>query len=998
MSFPISPSNGQITVVNGITYTYNLSEGSWTRSPAPVGNLAITGNLTANKVYTTEGLYWSGNGVAFSSSGADDTLRANVGAYQTYANANAATQATSIDTINANIGSFYSYANANIGSIYNQLNTLDANVGSFESYANIYLSTAATFTVTNAGSGAYVINSESNPTLYLIRGQKYNFSVSASGHPFWIKTAASTGTGDQYNTGVVNNGDDVGLITFDVPLTAPDVLYYICQYHSSMNGKLLVVDFADIDANIGTLFLGNVSTQANIGTLFLGNVDTQANLGTLFLGNAATQANIGTLFLGNAATQANLGTLFLGNVSTQANLGAFQTFSNANVAAQATSINTINANIGAFYNYANTKIGNNSNSNLVVVSTTDSISSTTGALVVAGGAGIAGNLYVAGNIFASNLVSINSTTLTVQDPLLYLAASDPFPYNYDIGFFSHFVGGSLTRYQHSGFARNVNDSTWTLFSNVFAEPGTTIAWSEANIIYDPIKVGSATIANTTISTGTTTGALVVAGGAGIAGALNIANTGDVSANIGTLFLGNVDTQANLGTLFLGNAATQANLGAFYAYANTKIGNNSNSNLVVISTTEATSNVTGALVIRGGVGVSGNVFANTIYTTTGIRWAGNGVAFSSGGGSGTPGGSDTEIQYNSTGSFAGSSGFTFNSTTGNVTIASNLVAGNASILGNTSTNRLYITTGLFWSGNGASISTSGGGGSGTPGGSDTQMQFNDGSTFNGANITFNKSTGNLVISSVTTSTSTTTGALVVGGGVGIAGNVVADKLYTSTGIYWAGNKAPVGAAFTTSSSAPANPAVGSFWYKTTNDILYEYINDGTGSYWVDISTQTIAATTAGEAIASNVTIGGNLLITGTITGSVGYLLERANIVASAPPATTNLDLISASILYFTSNSTANVTANIRGNSTVTLNSMLAVGQSSTFVMFMPNATAYYVNTIKIDNTTVTPFWQGGTTVTNGNANSLDIYTFAVLKTADATFKVFASQVKYQNLGP
>jgi hypothetical protein len=132
--------------------------------------------------------------------------------------------------------------------------------------------------------------------------------------------------------------------------------------------------------------------------------------------------------------------------------------------------------------------------------------------------------------------------------------------------------------------------------------------------------------------------------------------------------------------------------------------------------------------------------------------------------------------------------------------------------------------------------------------------------------------------------------------------------------------------------------------------------------------------------------------------VGYLLERANVVATAPPAVTNLDLITAPIIYFTSNSTQNITANIRGNATVALNSMLAVGQSATFVVFMPNATSYYVNTVKIDNTTVTPFWQGGSTVVGGNPNSIDIYTFAVLKTANATFKVFASQVRYQNLGP
>ena len=145
-------------------------------------------------------------------------------------------------------------------------------------------------------------------------------------------------------------------------------------------------------------------------------------------------------------------------------------------------------------------------------------------------------------------------------------------------------------------------------------------------------------------------------------------------------------------------------------------------------------------------------------------------------------------------------------------------------------------------------------------------------------------------------------------------------------------------------------------------------------------------------------GANITFTGTITGSVGYLIERANVVAGAPPAVTNLDLITAPIMYFGSNTTQNITANIRGNATTTLNSLLVTGQSSTFVIFVPNATAYYVNTIKIDNVTITPYWQGGSAVVGGNANSIDIYTFAVLKTANATFKVFASQVRYQNLGP
>jgi hypothetical protein len=60
-------------------------------------------------------------------------------------------------------------------------------------------------------------------------------------------------------------------------------------------------------------------------------------------------------------------------------------------------------------------------------------------------------------------------------------------------------------------------------------------------------------------------------------------------------------------------------------------------------------------------------------TGNLDWAAMG-----GGGNGTPGGSNTQIQYNDSGAFGGNTGFTFNEVTGNVNMPSNLiVAGNIS---------------------------------------------------------------------------------------------------------------------------------------------------------------------------------------------------------------------------------------------------------------------------------------------------------------------------------
>ena len=66
MSFPTLPSNGATTQVNGITYIYSSTTNSWTRQLQSFGNLSLAGNLTADKVYTIQGLYWAGNNVSVS--------------------------------------------------------------------------------------------------------------------------------------------------------------------------------------------------------------------------------------------------------------------------------------------------------------------------------------------------------------------------------------------------------------------------------------------------------------------------------------------------------------------------------------------------------------------------------------------------------------------------------------------------------------------------------------------------------------------------------------------------------------------------------------------------------------------------------------------------------------------------------------------------------------------------------------------------------------------
>lgn len=123
-------------------------------------------------------------------------------------------------------------------------------------------------------------------------------------------------------------------------------------------------------------------------------------------------------------------------------------------------------------------------------------------------------------------------------------------------------------------------------------------------------------------------------------------------------------------------------------------------------------------------------------------------------------------------------------------------------------------------------------------------------------------------------------------------------------------------------------------------------------------------------------------------------EVATVSATAATGTVNYDVITQSVLYYTSNASANWTLNIRGNSTTTLNSFMSTGQAITIAFLVTQGgTAYYNSAVTIDGASVTPKWQGGTAPSVGNASSVDVYTYTIVKTASATYTVFASQTKF-----
>ena len=123
-------------------------------------------------------------------------------------------------------------------------------------------------------------------------------------------------------------------------------------------------------------------------------------------------------------------------------------------------------------------------------------------------------------------------------------------------------------------------------------------------------------------------------------------------------------------------------------------------------------------------------------------------------------------------------------------------------------------------------------------------------------------------------------------------------------------------------------------------------------------------------------------------------ERCTVTATAATGTINFDANTQGVLYYTTAATGNWTLNIRNDSGTTLNSALATGDAITVVFMNTNTgTAYYPTAFQVDGSAVTPKWQNGVAPSAGNTNSVDIYTYTIIKTGSAAYTVLASQTKF-----
>jgi hypothetical protein len=382
-------------------------------------------------------------------------------------------------------------------------------------------------------------------------------SVNFAGAGTLIDMGANSGTFTVNNPTIATTATSLNL--FDTVATTVNFAGAgtLINVGSGTTGTITNLKNAEIKVGNGTV--SAITTPATTFNL----IDDTAT--TVNFAGAGTLINVGSA-TGGTTTNLKNAEVKVGNGTTSSITTPATTFNlvndtatTVNLAGAGTSINIGSATGGTTTNLKNAvvAIGNGTTSSITTPATTFNLVNSTATTVNFAGAAttismgsalpgittINHDLVVTGSLTVNGPASsIGSSSLSVEDPIIYLGNNNPGD-SFDLGFVGGYnfgpPGNQNPTHPHTGLVRDASDGIWKLFSGITAEPTTTVDFTTA--VYDKLKIGDLSAVK-----GVFTGDLSAVKGvftgdvSGVKGTF----TGDVSGVKGT-FTGNLSTTGNL---------------------------------------------------------------------------------------------------------------------------------------------------------------------------------------------------------------------------------------------------------------------------------------------------------------------------------------------------------------------------------------------------------------------------------------------------------------------
>jgi hypothetical protein len=167
--------------------------------------------------------------------------------------------------------------------------------------------------------------------------------------------------------------------------------------------------------------------------------------------------------------------------------------------------------------------------------------------------------------------------------------------------------------------------------------------------------------------------------------------------------------------------------------------------------------------------------------------------------------------------------------------------------------------------------------------------------------------------------------------------------------------------------------------------------GTGSVAID-TTMVPRFANAGTFTATQ-TFAGSSSVPSMILDNA---LEICTVTGSAASGALNIDISTQSVIFYNTATTSTWTLNFRASSGTPLSSFMSEGQSVTVAVLVQTGavTNAYNTGVTIDGVAPAALrWQGGTAPTTGNANSIDVYSYTIIRTGPSSYTVLAAQTRF-----
>lgn len=169
--------------------------------------------------------------------------------------------------------------------------------------------------------------------------------------------------------------------------------------------------------------------------------------------------------------------------------------------------------------------------------------------------------------------------------------------------------------------------------------------------------------------------------------------------------------------------------------------------------------------------------------------------------------------------------------------------------------------------------------------------------------------------------------------------------------------------------------------------------------VDLADQSVTSPKLGDQSVVSSKLSDQSVISSKLASNLNIsltrVLEEANINSIAVGGNVDIDVVNSTVYFFDANTTANVTFNLRGDTSQTFDSVTTIGETTSVAIAIKHGDIRHEANLSIDGVQQTLYYAGNTRPANVaiTSSEINLFTYSVFKTAANVYTVISANVLF-----